>query len=673
MAKVTLANITSDYASRARHNANYAAMAAAMENTLSRDGSLPNHMTAALDMNSKRILNISSGINNTDGVNLEQIYDVVEELTNNTEINIDIIYHNVIVENLAALRAYTGDHLADGQIFYIRGHTTAGDGGGGIFICTTTDPGDDNDGILIDSNTLGFYFERQYSGIPSVLFFGADNTGVTDTSTIFTTLGNIGGAYYCPPGEYLFSSNVTLNKPTRLVGARKSSDSGDEGVLFNFTGADSNTKLQLGSGVEELHGYWLEHIRIDAPNATGGSVLYYNYVSQSGAIDVILNQLGNSAKGINLFRVNTLSFEDVRIGWVTGAGFYCEAEVATRSDAIQLRDCNVSGDSLAAGLYTPNAVELNGYVQTLVIHNLNAVNVGRGIYRHNAIGVPAGQRAEFDFVHSLQVDFPKYECIRIEYGDDLHYTNSYLHGSLTTNNVYIAHDASTSVGNISFIGGKCTSADHNGFSIDGDYVFIQGMVISINGKESSNTYDGVAINANSEGIVVMGCLVGNWNGYATENQRYGISIAAGASDPIIFGNNLSGNVTGSLLDSRSVVVVNRSIVSQNIGQTSYEHSNAHNVDALGTTVNISGYEKLFIVSTGTMTSFTINLQDNPAHGQEIWVQTLFAVTSLTLNAGSGDTISSQAGTIAALKAEGGFALKYDAPTNLWYAIYKNIV
>ena len=136
MAKVTLANITSDYASRARHNANYAAMAAAMENTLSRDGSLPNHMTANLDLNSKRILNLKAGIGDNDAVNLAQLYDVIAELVADQDIDINITYHNTMVENLTTLRAYTGTALVDGNIFYVKGHTTAGDGGGGGFLFT---------------------------------------------------------------------------------------------------------------------------------------------------------------------------------------------------------------------------------------------------------------------------------------------------------------------------------------------------------------------------------------------------------------------------------------------------------------------------------------------------------------------------------------------------------
>lgn len=58
MAKLTLTDITSGYASTTAINANNAAIEAALENTLSRDGTSPNTMSADLDMNGNDILNV---------------------------------------------------------------------------------------------------------------------------------------------------------------------------------------------------------------------------------------------------------------------------------------------------------------------------------------------------------------------------------------------------------------------------------------------------------------------------------------------------------------------------------------------------------------------------------------------------------------------------------------
>lgn len=60
MAKLSLQNISAGYASTAALNANFDAIETALENTLSRDGTTPNHMEADLDLNGHDILNAGS-------------------------------------------------------------------------------------------------------------------------------------------------------------------------------------------------------------------------------------------------------------------------------------------------------------------------------------------------------------------------------------------------------------------------------------------------------------------------------------------------------------------------------------------------------------------------------------------------------------------------------------
>lgn len=58
MAKLTLADILAGYASTSTYNNNNALIEAALENTLSRDGTSPNAMSADLDMNNNRVINL---------------------------------------------------------------------------------------------------------------------------------------------------------------------------------------------------------------------------------------------------------------------------------------------------------------------------------------------------------------------------------------------------------------------------------------------------------------------------------------------------------------------------------------------------------------------------------------------------------------------------------------
>lgn len=75
MAKLTVTTITSGFAAPAALNSNFAAIAEAFENTLSRDGTSPNAMEANLDMDSHRILNLPAPSNNTEPVRLVDLAD----------------------------------------------------------------------------------------------------------------------------------------------------------------------------------------------------------------------------------------------------------------------------------------------------------------------------------------------------------------------------------------------------------------------------------------------------------------------------------------------------------------------------------------------------------------------------------------------------------------------
>ena len=73
MAKLTLTDITAGHLSVATFNANNSAIEAALENTLSRDGTSPNTMSANLDMNSNKITNLTDATNNQDAVTYAQL------------------------------------------------------------------------------------------------------------------------------------------------------------------------------------------------------------------------------------------------------------------------------------------------------------------------------------------------------------------------------------------------------------------------------------------------------------------------------------------------------------------------------------------------------------------------------------------------------------------------
>jgi hypothetical protein len=112
-------------------NENSAAIEAALENTLSRDGTTPNQMLVELDMNSSRVINLAAPINGTDAARLIDVSDalsvdstLVPSMTGNT----DKIMSNdgsVLVWRLPSAIPGLGDVIASNNLSDLASAATA--------------------------------------------------------------------------------------------------------------------------------------------------------------------------------------------------------------------------------------------------------------------------------------------------------------------------------------------------------------------------------------------------------------------------------------------------------------------------------------------------------------------------------------------------------------------
>ena len=80
MAKLVLNDITDgDHATAM--NSNMDAIEIAIDNTLSLDGTTPNSMTANLDMNSNKVINLPEAVGDTEAVQYRQLQTLLNQLT----------------------------------------------------------------------------------------------------------------------------------------------------------------------------------------------------------------------------------------------------------------------------------------------------------------------------------------------------------------------------------------------------------------------------------------------------------------------------------------------------------------------------------------------------------------------------------------------------------------
>lgn len=117
MAKLTLTDIAAGYLSIATYNANNVLLEAALENTLSRDGTAPNTMSADLDLNSNKITNLTDGTNAQDAVSLAQVQamsSLVNELSDMDDITSAAVTSGYVL--VADGSAYVGRALVEADI-----------------------------------------------------------------------------------------------------------------------------------------------------------------------------------------------------------------------------------------------------------------------------------------------------------------------------------------------------------------------------------------------------------------------------------------------------------------------------------------------------------------------------------------------------------------------------
>lgn len=173
------------------------------------------------------------------------------------------------VLNLQALRGIIGS--TNGELYYAKGHSNSGDGGGGIFMWRTEDqfkttnpppivsPGIysiDNNGTIIQATIGGIpndtgRWVRQYDGYINVLYFGAFGVGGLYNQQIqnainFAELNSSdisilkSSTVFIPNGSYLLS-NIILKSGVTILG-----ESIDNTIIYATQGTGYLFEIEIG-------------------------------------------------------------------------------------------------------------------------------------------------------------------------------------------------------------------------------------------------------------------------------------------------------------------------------------------------------------------------------------------------------------------------------------------
>lgn len=291
MAKLTLADLaslTNESSAISTINANSALIETALENTLSRDGTSPNSMSAQLDMNSNRVINLGSPLLNSDAA---RYLDIVNAVTSGGgSIALNGGYWGGFSDIASASTVDLGNTVP--MYLNITGTTTITSFGTAVnrfrvvkFASVLTLTHNSTSLVLPDSvniktkagdiaifvsdesgNWRCINYQRQTTNSPSfnVKDYGAVGDGSTDDTTAIqsaiTACGTAGGGVvYFPKGSYKTTSTLTVSSDSvKLRGDHSDSAviyrTHNSGYTISFTKGTSTVLSGVGiSGIAFLN------------------------------------------------------------------------------------------------------------------------------------------------------------------------------------------------------------------------------------------------------------------------------------------------------------------------------------------------------------------------------------------------------------------------------------
>lgn len=379
--------------------------------------------------------------------------------------------------------------------------------------------------------------------------FGAVGDGVTNDTTAIqnaiNSLGSTGGVVYLPAGTYLHNAALTVTTyAVEIRGAGKSS------VLLG-TGTRAVDGVIFGNSASDTFRGAIKDLTLS--NHAAAVRIGYN-TAQCIASNLYITNVANGIIVQGDYTTNPIKdsinhfIQNIEIEGLTSKGIYAYMcgdiridSVTTPSPASSTGTYGLKIDSGTTAVYAQR-VNITGC--DIGIHVVDAAGLGA-----NPTGLPTKPRQSY-FDQCLG-DTCRTAGIQIEQTYQMKFVNCWGAGA-TAGCGWVLGDGSTGVEELTLIAPWGLGNAQHGLKIvtgtTNSYTNIVGGHFASNGFSSSNTYDGIHVEANVEHFNIVGnkCYSTSRQGL-NDVQRYGINVAAGTSNYYqIVGNNTHVNLTGGV-------------------------------------------------------------------------------------------------------------------------------
>lgn len=349
MPKLVLTDVVSGFASTTVTNANNAAIVAALENTLSRDGTTPNQMASNLDMNSNRITNLPVPVNLNEAARLQDVQNAITGVTTANFIS------NSPAGNITSNTVQGALNELDGRVGFIQVGTGA----------VTRTP------------------QNKMRDIVSVKDFGAVGNGVANDAPAIQnaiTAAGYGGSVYFPKGTYAIGATISVPP---LSGAETSINFYGDGVgsiirplvamtqLFNVTGSDTQFDDLAFANTSGLSTHGLNISLLSSSAAFSSSInrCYFYFFTDGLRLagqnyDITENFFQNNVNAVNFTNDGRNTFLDGNyvLGGNTGFKF---SKVLVQAEGLR-----ITNNTILATAGSGAGISITDGLEILIAHNI---------------------------------------------------------------------------------------------------------------------------------------------------------------------------------------------------------------------------------------------------------------------------------------------------------------
>lgn len=399
------------------------------------------------------------------------------------------------------------------------------------------------DVMYFSASRIGSYFASGVGAVPRTFEdkirdlgrspedFGAVGDGVHDDTAALQAWANTGGRLTAD-STYLLSATITFTKSFEFKG------SGRQTCVFNQNTNFSGFVVTGFSGGFKMSGFTMNNF---AATVTSGDAIDVSSAFNGSVEDILVNNAWNS---VHVNTTQALYISRVGSFFHKNCGVVCDGG---NNNDVTFRDCFIDGElagtpNAAFGLLLQDKNEGVNFDSCEVILCQVILQTGASVY--NAGLRPAYCRFTNCYFDSGISGTILNNCV------ELTFTACWFDafGVGGTSGCTVAPQNSDC---IVFQGCTFINAPQNGcvVNVGAKRTVFTGCKFISNSNSSPNAFSGLVFAAGTTDFSVTGCIFTNALGF-TGTQKFGVLVAAGASDRYIIKDNLvSGNATAGVSDN----------------------------------------------------------------------------------------------------------------------------